>query len=299
MNTKSIGRKLGDGMGYREIIEECNRHDLGKFRRFMVAGQAMGWVRHDLADRLVEFPRTFVVSEDAVAMHPDLTTAEARTQGFQAAAEIMEKTWGTPKLRGELYPVARRWGQVPLMLMDRAMVVVFGVPSHGVHVNGLVRRDDGLHLWIGSRALDKAVAPGKLDNMIAGGQPYNLSLQENLVKEAAEEADVDESLARTARPVGLITYVREDDWGLRPDVMFCFDLEVPQDFNPRNTDGEITHFTLMPVDRVARLVRDTLDFKLNVNLVIIDFLVRHGMLRPDNEPDYVDIVRGLRQYIGE
>lgn len=42
-------------------------------------------------------------------------------------------------------------------------------------------------------------------------------------------------------------------------------------------------------------MRDTDDFKFNVNLVIIDFLIRHGLLRPDDEPDYVAIVHGLRR----
>jgi len=284
-------------MAFMDSIIECNRHDLSRFRRFLVAGQPMGWVRHDLAERLTIFPDVFVVTDDSIAMHPALRTEEERTQAFDSASVTMVQDWGVTPLKGELYPVASRWGQPALMKMDRSMVAVFGVPSHGVHVNGLVRKPEGLFLWIGKRALDKAVAPGKLDNIIAGGQPYNLSLMDNLVKEAAEEADVPEALARTAKPVGLITYVREDEWGLRPDVMFCFDLDVPQDFIPRNTDGEITEFYLMPVEKVAALVRDTLDFKLNVNLVIIDFLVRHGFLTPDTEPDYIDIVRGLRRTV--
>jgi hypothetical protein len=41
-------------------------------------------------------------------------------------------------------------------------------------------------------------------------------------------------------------------------------------------------------------VRDTDDFKFNVPLVILDFLVRHGWLRPE-DPDYVEIVAGLRR----
>lgn len=182
-----------------------------------------------------------------------------------------------------------------MMKMDRSMVALFGVPSHGVHVNGVVQKRNGLHLWIGTRALNKSVAPGKLDNMVAGGQPHDLSIMDNLVKEAHEEAGIPEALARTARSVGMISYVREDTWGLRPDVMFCFDLDVPETFVPQNTDGEISGFALMPVAHVAQRVRDTKDFKLNVNLVIIDLLIRHGLLTPDGEPDYVDIAQGLRR----
>ena len=47
--------------------------------------------------------------------------------------------------------------------------------------------------------------------------------------------------------------------------------------------------------KVAERVRDSFDFKFNCNLAIIDFLIRHGILTPENEPDYVDIVLGLRR----
>ena len=288
---------MGFDMTFMDRIAECNRHDLAKFCPFVVDDHVMGWVRRDLAERLRIFSDVFIVTMDRVILHPRLETPEQRSFAFHQAAKRIVADWGMTPLKGEMYPVVKRWGQTPLMLMDRSMVVLFGVPSHGVHVNGFVRGADGLSLWIGTRAMDKAVAPGKLDNMVAGGQPHGLSLTENLVKEAAEEADIPETLARQAKPVGLITYVREDDWGLRPDVMFCFDLEVPANFVPVNTDGEMSGFTLMPIEKVAQIVRDTLDFKLNVNLVIIDFLVRHGVLHPDNLPEYQDVVQGLRRTV--
>jgi hypothetical protein len=51
----------------------------------------------------------------------------------------------------------------------------------------------------------------------------------------------------------------------------------------------------MELDEVAERVRQSDDFKFNVNLVLIDFLIRHGRLCPDSEPDYVELVRGLRR----
>ena len=42
------------------------------------------------------------------------------------------------------------------------------------------------------------------------------------------------------------------------------------------------------------IVRDTDEFKPNCNLIVIDFLVRHGRIDPDG-PDYLAIVEGLRQ----
>jgi len=46
---------------------------------------------------------------------------------------------------------------------------------------------------------------------------------------------------------------------------------------------------------VVEILRETDDFKFNVNLVLIDFLARHGLIEPDREPDYAAVVRGLRR----
>lgn len=282
-------------MAYLDSIIECNLHDLKRFLPFIVGDRHLGWVRRDMTGVLSHWSELFRVTDQTVTMAPDLATPGQRTKALDAIALPLAEKVGLPHLHGEHYPVCRRWGDPAAMTIDRALVPLFGIPSHGVHVNGYLYVNGKLHLWIGRRSLSKAVAPGKLDNLIAGGQPHDLSIMDNLIKEAAEEADMPRDLALTAKPVGLISYAREDRLGLRPDVMFCFDLEVPRDFTPRNTDGEISDFMLMPMEDVAALVRDTKDFKLNVNLVIIDFMVRHGVLTPDGEPDYVDIVRGLRQ----
>ncbi len=200
------------------------------------------------------------------------------------------------QLRGEDYPVVTSWGQPPLLKIDRAAVAHFGIRSFGLHVNGFVRRADGIHLWVGKRATDRKIAPGKLDNLVAGGQPIGLTLDENLVKEAHEEAGLSAEAARRAVPVGVVSYLMENPAGLKPDTLFLYDLEVGEDFVPRNTDGEVEHFMLWPLDEVARRVRDTEDFKFNVNLVIIDFLIRHGYLKPE-DADYPDIAIGLRRAV--
>lgn len=282
-------------MAYLDHIRRCNAHDIGKFRPFLVDRRHVGWVRRDTADRLAVFADTFRVDDDAVSLHPRLMESEERSEALDAVCDKLAADFGYPCMRGERYPVAPRWGDEPLMTIDRGVVSVFGVRAYGVHVNGFMDTADGLKLWIGRRATDRAVAPGKLDNLVAGGQPYGISLFENLIKEAAEEADIPRAIAAIAHPVGAVSYCLEDEWGLKPDLMFCYDLEVPDYFTPRNTDGEVTDFALMDVVEVAKRVRDTDDFKYNVNLVILDFLVRHGILSPEDDPDYADIVKGLRQ----
>jgi hypothetical protein len=86
----------------------------------------------------------------------------------------------------------------------------------------------------------------------------------------------------------------ESPAGIRQDTLFCYDLELPESFVPRNTDGEMEEFLLWPVSQVLNTVRETEMFKFNVNLTIIDFALRHGFIDPDDEPNYQDIVLGLR-----
>ena len=47
---------------------------------------------------------------------------------------------------------------------------------------------------------------------------------------------------------------------------------------PHAADGEVEEFELWPIERVMAAVRDTDDFKFNVNLVLIDLFRRHGLI---------------------
>lgn len=281
-------------MTFLRHITACNTHDLSRYRPVFVAGQRVGLVREELYRRLCTFGDPFGQVDDGIALLDRYPTAQARTAAMRDAVDRLVGEGAVPPPRGEDYPVLTRWGAEPLMLIDRAAVPCFGVKSFGVHVNGFVRRADGIHLWVGKRAMDRGVAPGQYDNLVAGGQPAGLSLMDNLLKEGDEEASLPPALCRRAVPVGHISYLMENHVGLKNDTLFCFDLELPPDFVPRNTDGEVERFELWPLDRVADSVARTDDWKFNVNLVVIDFLIRHGWLTPDH-PDYLALGQGLRR----
>jgi isopentenyldiphosphate isomerase len=281
-------------MSFLDRIEECNEHDLSRFRPFIVADERVGWVCDALAERLAKFADTFTVTRDAVRLADHLDDFRSRTDAVDRVVKTLEAEGIIKGRRNEYYPVSRSFTAPPLMAIERAAVPRFGVRAYGVHMNGFVRKPDGIHMWIGRRAKDKHTYPDMLDNTVAGGQPMGIGLMENLIKECKEEAAIPEPLAKQAHAVGAITYCMEAEDGLKPDVQFCYDLEMPADFTPHNTDGEIAAFMLWPIAKVAEIVRDTREFKFNCNLVIIDFLVRHGLLPPEH-PDYVEIGRGLRR----
>lgn len=281
-------------MSYLDRIAACNAHDMAAFRPFRVDGRRVGWVKHDFAQRLAAFVDVFDVSDEAVDMASDLADFASRTEALD---EVLRGFASTGLIRGwrdEPYPVTTSFAAPPLLQMERAGIPHFGVTAYGVHLNGYVRRDDGIHLWIARRARGKHTYPGKLDNMVAGGQPIGISLRDNLTKECGEEASMPPDLAARAVPVGCLTYTLETPEGLKPDVLFTYDIEMPADFVPRPNDSEVEKFHLWPLEQVASIVRETEEFKFNCNLVVIDFLVRHGIIPPD-DPDYVAICRGLRR----
>ncbi len=291
-------------MAFLDHVRRCNRHDLSRYRPLVVrAGDAgrvlrVGWVR---ADRLAPLWDCAVaagvadrveVGTDRVLLAP--VDESARSAVLQAlVAELGAR--GAVRITGELYGVRRRVGQARFALLDRGAVPYFGVAATGVHVNGFVTAADGsCRMWVAHRARGKATFPGMLDNLVAGGQPEDITPADNVVKECGEEAGISAELARRALPVGAVSYVFENDAGLKPDTMFCYDLELPADFEPRPVDGEVERFELLPLAEVAALVRDTERFKFNCNLVILDFLVRHGWFRPE-DPDYLPLVAGLHR----
>jgi isopentenyldiphosphate isomerase len=253
----------------------------------------VGRVKQAFAQRLADFPETFAVSERAVTLASGLDGFERRTEAVAQALHHLKESGEIRGWRDEPYPVLARWGKPPLLVVERAATPLLGVRAYGVHLNGYVRSAAGLKLWVGRRSKTKQTAPGKLDHLVAGGQPYGISVWDNLKKEAAEEAALPARLAEEAVAVSAISYRTERSEGLRDDVLFVYDLDLPADFEPRNTDHEIDEFFLWSIDRVAETVRDTDEFKFNVALVNIDFLIRHGRLTPD-DPDYVDILHGLR-----
>jgi hypothetical protein len=63
---------------------------------------------------------------------------------------------------------------------------------------------------------------------------------------------------------------------------------------PVPRDGEVEGFELMGVEEVRVALAEG-RFKPNCSVVLLDFLVRHGVLTPENESDYVEIVSRLHR----
>jgi len=282
-------------MSFLDHIARCNNADLGQFEPWFVGPVRAGFIHRDFAPVISARPDLFRHRDGAWHLDPSLDTPARRTAAMRAfLLDLRERGQFGRQWREEPYKVATHFHTPTLLEMERAAVPWFGVRAYGPHLTGYVRKADGLHIWVPRRAYDKPTFPGELDNTVAGGQPAHIGIFENLIKECAEEAAIPRKLAERARAVGFIAYWNQSGSQLKPDVMTCFDLELPPDFQPRAHDGEVHAFELWPVERVYETVRDTNQFKYNCNLVLIDFFVRHGLLRAD-DTDFFAIVEELHR----
>jgi 8-oxo-dGTP pyrophosphatase MutT (NUDIX family) len=280
-------------VAFADRIRHCNSFAPARAMPLWAGDHRVGWLRLDNADVLRRHDRVFAVGKHKARLLVEGET-DAVSQAVDAVVDVLVSERRVPKWRNETFDVAPRWGQRPIFRLDRGAVPFFGVRAYGVHLNGYCRDGDHYALWIGRRASNKQVAPGKLDNIVAGGIGNGYGAAATLAKEAEEEAAIDAALIARAVPSGALTYCMETKTGIRDDVMFIYDLEIPPDFVPQNHDGEIAGFELMPLTDILERIRTTADFKFNVNLVILDFAVRHGVLRPD-DPEYLEIANGLHR----
>ena len=139
-------------MSFLDRIAECNVFDPARVLPFTVAGTRVGWVRRELAPRLQAFADALDVSAAEIALRPYLTTFTERGAAMERVLRALEREGIVKGWRNESYPVTTDFSAPPLFQMERAGVPHFGVRAFGVHMNGYVRRADGLHMWIGRRA---------------------------------------------------------------------------------------------------------------------------------------------------
>ncbi|GAV82062.1 NUDIX domain-containing protein [Cephalotus follicularis] len=161
-------------------------------------------------------------------------------------------------------------------------------------MNGYVERNGQRFLWVGKRSQAKPTYPGMLDHLVAGGLPHGISCGKNMIKECEEEAGIPRSISSSVLPVGAVSYMDIDDYRYKRDVLFCYDLKLPEGFVPHNQDGEVESFKLISVAHIANVIWRTEFFKPNCSLVIIDFLFRHGYINPEYF-GYLELLQSLRK----
>ncbi|KAI1006036.1 hypothetical protein K3495_g2178 [Podosphaera aphanis] len=242
-----------------------------------------------------------------LSLFQSLTTYSERT----AAAAVLCDHWRTHKTfrvlagwRSELYPVYGPNHEL-LWSFERSASVLFGTVSYGVHLTAYTKDDTsphGIKIWVPRRAAQKQTFGGMLDNSVAGGMATGEVPLECVLREAEEEAGLRGEMVRDRlQECGTVRYVyiRDARAGgevglVQPECQFIYDLELPRDVLPSPNDGEVEEFYLWELPKVQAALRRG-EFKPNCALVMLDFLIRWGILNQENEKDFSEIKRRIHR----
>ncbi|XP_023288246.1 uncharacterized protein YJR142W [Orussus abietinus] len=284
-----------------KLARKCNCFYLsgfhsGDYRAFVVDGQQIGLIRPDVLKELLNYPQVFQVQPEYVQLNPAFRHYAERSARVD---EVLREWRAGGKFitllgwRDEYYDVRSQFNTPPLFKMDRSATCLFGIRKYGVDINGYVMDPvKGLSIWLQKRSSSKETWPGYWDNMVSGGLSVGFGIHETGIKEAGEEASIPQNLLAKLKSAGCVSLFFESEKGLFPNTEFVYDLELPPEFVPSNSDGEVETFELLPVKECLERVLSS-HFKTTSVPVALDFFIRHGYITAENEPNFIQIVELL------
>jgi hypothetical protein len=160
-------KKESTTLSFSDRLNECNNFSPEGFIPFMLEKQCMGLLRAEFARSLSNYPQAFQVTAEHVTLNENLQTEKQRTKVISDVVQLMIEDGIVAYIVDEPYPVKGHNHEL-FFIIDRAMVPYLGFRSFGQHLNGFVRKPDGLYIWTATRARDRRIFPGMLDNIVAG-----------------------------------------------------------------------------------------------------------------------------------
>ena len=225
--------------------------DYAEFLPLRAAERRFGWVRPEFAAVLARFPDVFTCEPPRVSLADALATPAARTEALARVASQLRDEGLVTGWRDEPYEIYAEASGEPLARIERAAVKRFGIRGRAVHLNGIVETDAGRAMWVARRSATKATDPGKLDNLVGGGVAAGLDAWQTLHEgvprggRAAVRARAARAAARFAR-----VRLRGRRTGSTPTRSRHSIVVLGSGFEPRNEDGEVAGFELLPFDAV-------------------------------------------------
>ncbi|KAL4802367.1 NUDIX hydrolase domain-like protein [Aspergillus unguis] len=302
-----------------ELVKQCDKfpyyHDdpaaytthMEKYHFFRVQGcpSNLGYILNEVVHRFEWPAESWAIDSTArtVTLQAGSTPAE-RTAAVSATLDIAVKKDLFSVLRGwrnEMFPVYGPDGEF-LLELERSASGLFGIVSYGIHATAYFEDEEGLKIWVPRRSKMKQTYPGLLDNTVAGGMSTGEKPYECLVREAEEEASLPEDVVRassTAAGCVSYTYMRDARAGgetdlVQPEVEYVYDIKLPPSVVPKPNDTEVEEFCLLTVEETKKALANR-EFKPNCAVVLIDFFLRHGILTPENEKDFLQIVTRIHR----
>lgn len=237
--------------------------------RLIIDDQPVGWLNAASAEQLA------TIADARASLHGSTLFLRAGEQHDDRS--LILQTWmqqlhaaGTVQNWRDEAMTLQLAGQ-PFFSIERAAFRTLGLHTQSVHMNGWVATPEGMQLWVAERSHHKFVDPGKLDNLVGGGQAAGETPVQALAREAWEEAGL--IFHRIPRPSGYLHIQRHIPEGIQDETIAVHDCFLPIYFTAVNQDGEVAHAGTMPLDDVLPLLLGH-RFTWDASLVILFGLLR-------------------------
>ena len=257
-------------------IAAARAHDPSTRVPFFIGGHAVGSVARAHADALQRWPAWLRMAPGRVEL---IAADAARDEALATINHTLRREGLVRAWRDETYAIVSLRTGERLARTERAASRFWGTLTSGAHATGYLATEQGrpTHLWIAQRSAHKATDPGLHDNLIGGGVADGQSPFEALVREGWEEAGLKPAQMAAARRGRVIRLHRDIPEGLQLEDLHSFDLLMPAGLLPKNQDGEVARFDLLPVAQALALAAGH-SVTVDAALVTLDFGLRHGLL---------------------
>lgn len=189
--------------------------------------------------------------------------------------------------------------------IDRYAAQLFGLLTMGAHMTchtwETSEKGRQMKLWVPRRAFNKKYDAGKLDNTVAGGITNGDTPLQTILAEAEEEAALSRDfVTENIKATNTLSYFNHcsavEGGHMRPRLLYTFELELPHDIVPRPHDGEVSEFLRMDAQEMkdAIMAGEMTD---DAAMVWLGFLVRHGIVDEQREPDLIQITGRMHRHL--
>jgi 8-oxo-dGTP pyrophosphatase MutT (NUDIX family) len=205
----------------------------------------LGWLPRQRAQQLVVFMRRCTLSQQTLIWNTRHQNSLERSHDVQSFLKDQAQKGRLTGWRNEFYSL---WpdpatppdpGISPWLCIERAGFRHLGLMSHAVHINGFCA--DG-SLWCGHRASGKTTDPDLFDNLTAGGLPAGEKASATAERELFEEAGLTLTPKHSLSWAGAVRTQRTEPQGWHDEVLWVYNLDMPESFQPHNKDGEVQAF---------------------------------------------------------
>lgn len=166
----------------------------------------------------------------------------------------------------------KKFGETSILTVNRNFLSLCGFPAYGVHCNIWDRDKDKFIIYFAKRSKSLDNFPSFFDNPIAGGQPENLSITDNLRKEAFEEAGLKKKFLKNVKKGSTVSYKHNHKGNFISSVIFNYHLKKNKSLVLRNIDGEVESFFSISLYETYKLLEKK-KLKPNCIIPILDFIL--------------------------